>query len=460
MEPVLDEPYKNPPAVDHRPPIHRMIFLGAQHLLAMYASIAAAPLALAAALDIPSEQVIYLLGVTAFMSGVATIIQSVGIWKFGVRLPVVQGTTFVAVAPMILIGDEWGWPAIFGSVIAAGVLTLLVAPFFSRLLFLFPPVVTGTTITAVGLSLVPIALNWVNGGVPGSTALSWPDLGLAALTVGSILLVSKISRGFLGRIAVMVGLLVGALVAAVLGMVDTSTVVAASWVEVPMPFEFGFPEFKVSAILAMSLVMLIAMVETTADVLAIGDITDTRIDRKRIAAALRADGAATALGGVFNAFPFTAYAQNVSLVELTGIKSRWVVTAAGGLLVLIGLFPKISAIVASIPMAVLGGGALVLFGGVAAVGIKILSKADLESSSNQLIIAISLGLSLMPVVQPELFSDLTPEARIIAENSIVLAAVSAIVLNVFFHLVGRRQQSGRGAGVAGNDTHTRDDSPQ
>lgn len=431
--------YENPPEVDARPPLLRTVLLGAQHLLAMYASIAATPLALAVALDVPQEQVIYLLGVTALMSGVATIIQSVGFWKVGVRLPIVQGTTFAAVAPMILIGREWGWPTIFGSVIAAGALTVLLAPYFSRLLFLFPPVVTGTTITAVGISLLPIALMWVNGGNPAADALSFPDLGLAAVTVAVILAVTKLSRGFLSRVSVMLGLVVGSIVAAVVGRLDTSGVGAAGWFDIVRPFEFGAPEFRISAILAMSLVMVISMVETTSDVLAIGDITKTPIDRHRIAAAIRADGAATALGGVFNAFPFTAYAQNVSLVQLTRVKSRWAIAAAGGLLVLIGLFPKISAVVASIPMAVLGGGALVLFGGVAAIGIKILGRADLEDSGNLLVVALSLAFAMMPVTLPHLFTDLPAGVRIVTENSIVLACLSAIVLNVFFSVLRSRK---------------------
>ena len=431
----------NPSEVDARPPAARTFLLGAQHLLAMYASIAATPLALAVALDVPREQVVYLLGVTALMSGVATLIQSVGFWKVGVRLPIVQGTTFAAVAPMILIGREWGWPAIFGSVIVAGVLTFLIAPFFSRLLFLFPPVVTGTTITAVGISLLPIALMWVNGGDPTRETLSFPDLALAGVTVAVILLITKLSKGFLSRISVMLGLVVGSLVAAVAGRVDVSGVGEAGWFELVTPFEFGMPEFRVSAILAMTLVMVISMVETTSDVLAIGDITDTRIDRHRIAAAIRADGAATALGGVFNAFPFTAYAQNVSLVQLTRVKSRWAIAAAGVLLVLIGLFPKVSAVVASIPMAVLGGGALVLFGGVAAIGIKILGRADLEDSGNLLIVGLSLTLAMMPVTMPELFADLPAGVRIVTENSIVLACLSAIVLNVFFHVLRSRRRT-------------------
>lgn len=429
--------------VDSRPTMVRTVLLGAQHLLAMYASIAATPLALAVALDVPQDQLIYLLTVTALMSGVATLIQSVGFWKIGAKLPLVQGTTFTAVAPMILIGSEWGWPAIFGSTIAAGLIALIIAPFFSRLLFLFPPVVTGTTIAAVGISLLPISLMWINGGDPTRETLSLPDLGLAGITILTILLVTKLSKGFLGRVAVMVGLVVGTIVAAVLGRLDLSPVGAAPWVEIVQPFEFGLPTFPISAVFAMTLVMIISMVETTSDVLAIGEITETKVDRKRIAAAIRADGLATALGGVFNAFPFTAYAQNVSLVQLTRIKSRWVIAAAGGLLVLIGLLPKVSAVVASIPMAVLGGGALVLFGGVAAVGIKILGKADLEDAGNLIIVAVSMGLAMMPVAMPTVFADLPSGVRIVAENSIVLACVTAIVLNVLFNVIGR----GKGAGT-------------
>src|SRR5699024_6058360 len=350
--------------VDYRPPLARTVLLGAQHLLAMYASIAAAPLALAAALEIGQQQIIYLLTVTALMSGVATIIQSVGFWKIGARLPLVQGTTFAAVAPMILIGSEWGWPSIFGSVIAAGVFGFLAAPLFSKVLFLFPPLVIGTTVAAIGISLLPIALTWMNGGDIAAESLSFPDLGLAAFTIAVILAVTRLSKGFLGQISVMVGLVAGTVVAALFGRVDFSSAGSAGWFAVVSPFEFGMPEFRVSAILAMCLVMVISMVENTSNSIAIGEIANTPIDKKRIAAAIRADGIGTALGGVFNAFPLTAYAQNVSLVQLTKVKSRWAITAAGVLLVVIGFLPKLSAVVASIPIAVLGGGALVLFGGV------------------------------------------------------------------------------------------------
>ncbi|MCC3272587.1 purine/pyrimidine permease [Arthrobacter zhangbolii] len=437
--------------VDEKLPPAKLVLAGAQHLLAMYASIAAAPLVLAVALQLPQEQVIYLLAVTALASGVATILQSVGIWNIGARLPIVQGTTFTAVAPMILIGGEWGLPAIFGSVIAAGLFTFIAAPFFSRVLFLFPPVVTGTTIAAIGISLIPIAANWMVGGDQSVTAISGLNLLLAVSTLVIILAVSRIFSGFLGRIAVLVGLVLGTLIAIPFGLVDFSGVGTASVFEFPAPFAFGLPTFHFSAVLAMIIVMLITMVETTSDALAIGDITGEKVDEKRVAATLRADGLSTMLGGVFNSFPFTAYAQNVGLIRLSGVKSRWAITAAGVLLVLMGLFPQISAVVAAIPMPVLGGAAMVLFGGVAAVGIGILGRVNLNDSRNILIVSVSLGLAMVPVSKPGIFSGFPASLQIVVENSIVLACLSAIVLNLIFNVAGRMKD---GQGGDAPDTGT------
>lgn len=429
---------KTPSAVDEKLPPVKLVLAGAQHLLAMYASIAAAPLVLAVALGLPQEQVIYLLAVTALTSGAATILQSVGVWNIGARLPIVQGTTFTAVAPMILIGGQWGLPAIFGSVMAAGLFTFLAARHFSKVLFLFPPVVTGTTITAIGISLVPIAVNWMNGGDQSVTAISVPNLLLSVATLAIILVVSRVFAGFLGRIAVLLGLVLGALLALPFGMVDFSGVRDASVFELPAPFAFGLPTFHVSAILAMVLVMLITMVETTSDVLAIGDITGEKVDEKRVAATLRADGLSTLVGGIFNSFPYTAYAQNVGLIRLSGVKSRWAIAAAGGLLILMGLFPKISAVVAAIPMPVLGGAAMVLFGGVAAVGIGILGKADLNNPGNLLIVSVSLGLAMIPVSKPGIFGNFPASLQIVMDNSIVLACLGAIILNLIFNVVGKK----------------------
>lgn len=429
--------------VDEVLPMGRLFALGAQHMLAMYASIAATPLVLAVALQLPQDQVIYLLSVTAFTSGLATILQAVGIGKIGSRLPIVQGTTFTAAAPMILIGEQWGWPAIFGAVIASGLFTFLLAPYFSRLLRFFPPVVTGTTLTAIGVTLTPVAVLWMNGGNPATEHISTSNLALAGVTLLIVLGICHFSKGFLGRIAILVGLVLGTMIAWICGLASFAPVASAKMFELVTPFHFGLPTFEIAAVLSMCLVMLITMVETTSDVLAIGDITDEKIDSQRLASALRADGAATLLGGILNSFPYTAYAQNVGLIRLTGVKSRWAIAMAGVLLVIMGLLPKISAVVASIPLPVLGGAALVLFGGVAATGIKILGSVNLGDNRNLLIVAVSLSMGMIPVSKPGIFGDFTPSIQIIFDNGIILSCLSAIMLNLLFNVLGGRANAAK-----------------
>lgn len=425
--------------VDEKLPLGRLIALGGQHLLAMYASIAATPLVLAMALNLPESQLIYLLSVTAFTCGIATLIQSVGFWCIGSKLPIVQGTSFAAVAPMILIGQQWGWPEIFGAVIASGIFTVIVAPWISRLLKFFPPVVTGTTLTAIGVTLMPVAVMWVCGGNPLPGPVAIPDLSLAVFTLLMVLGICHFCRGFLGRIAVLMGLVLGTVVAWIFGFASFARVADARVFELVTPFHFGLPTFELFAVLSMCLVMVITMVETTSDVLAIGEICEEPITPKRLKSALQADGLATVIGGVLNSFPYTAYAQNVGLIRLTNVRSRWAIAATGILLMIMGLFPKISAIVACIPMPVLGGAALVLFGSVAATGIKILSTVELGDNRNMLIVAVSLGLGMIPVSKPGFFSGFSHSWQIVLDNGIALACLSAIVLNLVFNvLVPRR----------------------
>lgn len=295
----------------------------------MYASIAAKPLVLAVGLKLPHDQIIYLLSVTAFTSGLATLMQSVGFWKIGSRLPFVQGTTFTATTPMIQIGGQWGWSAIFGSVNAAGLFTFLLAPYFSRLLRFFPPVVTGTTLTAIGVTLILVAVLWMNEGNPATIEICSVNLALAGITLLIVLAISHFCKGFLSRIAVLAGLVLGTLIAWLCGQANFAQVATVKVFELVKPFYFGYPTFELAALMSMCLVMLITMVETTSDVLAIGDITGEKIDSNRLTAALRADGTATFFGGILNSFPYTAYAPNVGLIRLTGIKSRWAIAMAG-----------------------------------------------------------------------------------------------------------------------------------
>jgi NCS2 family nucleobase:cation symporter-2 len=423
--------------VDEVLPAGRLAVYGFQHVLAMYAGAVAVPLILASAIGLPKEQLVYLINADLFTCGVATLIQTVGFWKVGIRLPVIQGVTFAAVTPMILIGQSGGLPAIYGSVIVAGILTFLASPYFSRLLRFFPPVVTGSIITVIGVSLLPVAVTWAGGGDPSAEGFGSPvNIALAFAVLLIVLLIYRFFSGFINRIAVLLGLILGTVIAAIFGLVDFGRVGEAAAFGITTPFSFGLPTFQLAAIISMSLVMLVTMVETTGDIIAVSEIVEKPLGEDDLTRGLRADGFSTALGGVFNAFPYTAFAQNVGLVRLTGVKSRWVVASAGGFLILLGLLPKLAAMVASIPLPVLGGAGFALFGTVAATGIRTLSRVDFERNANLVIVAVSLALGLIPVAVPNFYASFPSGVQIVVNSGITASSIAAIVLNVAFNVLG------------------------
>jgi xanthine permease len=321
-------------------------------------------------------------------------------------------------------------------VIVAGIVTFLIAPYYSRLLHLFPPVVTGTVITIIGVTLIPVAILSAGGGDPTAPDFaSLRNLAFAAGTLVLILMIYRFFRGFMSSIAVLLGLIVGTAVAAAFGLVDFSGVAKAGLVGVTTPFRFGLPTFSLAAIISMVVVMLITAVETTGDVFATGEIVEKTIHQEDIARALRADGLSTLLGGILNSFPYTCFAENIGLVRLTRVKSRFVVAAAGAIMVLLGLFPKIAALVAAIPPPVLGGAATILFATVAVVGIQTLSRVDFHEERNVIIVAVSLGLAMTPVAFPNFYRNLPSEWQIIVGNSITMGSLAAILLNVFFNVL-------------------------
>ena len=420
--------------VDQVLPFGQLLLYGLQHVLAMYAGAVAVPLIIAGAAHLSKEQTIFLINADLFTCGIATLLQTLGLWKLGIRIPVIQGVTFAAVTPMVMIAKDSGMPGIYGSIIVAGIITFLLAPFFSKLLRFFPPVVTGSVITVIGVSLLPVGVNWAAGGVGAKNYGSPLYLLVAFIVLIAILLINKFFKGFMANIAVLLGLIVGLIIAIPLGLVNFASVGTAQWVGIDTPFHFGSPVFSTGAIVSMILVMLVVMVESTGDFLAIGEIIDKPIGEEDLTRGLRADGLATVLGGIFNAFPYTAFAQNVGLVGLTGIKSRFVVATSGGILVLLGLIPKLAAIVASVPNAVLGGAGIAMFGIVAASGIKTLSKVDFQKNQHNIfIVAISVGIGLIPLVAPDFFKMFPAWSQTIVHSGITLGSVTAIILNAFFN---------------------------
>jgi len=430
--------------VDEMLPVSQLATYGLQHVLAFYAGAILTPIILAGALGLTNEQLIHLINADLFTCGIASLLQSVGIGRIGVRLPLLQGVTITAVGPMVAIGLDAGGGvqgllAIYGSVIVAGLFTFFMASYFKKLMHFFPPVVVGSVILIIGIGLLPVAANYIVMG-SGLNAMQNPVVlknvlyGLGVLVL--VIAIQRFFSGFLQTIAVLVGLVVGTLVAWLLGDAHFGDVAAAPWLGYTTPFYFGWPTFSLTAILSMMVVMVITMVETAGDVYATGEIVKKRIRSEDIARAIRADGLATFIGGVLNAFPYTCFAQNVGLVRLTQIKSRWVVAAAGVIMILLGSLPKVAAVVAGIPAPVLGGAALAMFGAVAAVGVQTLGKVDFNNQNNVVVVSISVGLAMLVTAQP-FIGDAFPEwARIVLSSGIILGALSAILLNMLFNHFG------------------------
>ncbi len=466
--------------VDEKLPAGRLAALGIQHVLVMYGGAVAVPLIVGRALQLSPQDVAFLISADLFVCGLVTIIQSLGITRqVGIRLPVMMGVTFASVSPMVSMATMSPGPdgarMIFGAIIGAGFISLLIAPIMGRLLRFFPPVVTGTIILVIGVSLMRVGINWTFGNPVGPTApklvdpayVEWlaqmkklaetggpavPDglqiaptisnpiyaepshIALSALVLVAILVIARFGRGLISNIAVLSGVVIGCVAASILGMMHFDRVADAGWFAVVTPLRFGMPIFDPVLIATMALVMIVVMIESTGMFLALGEITGKRISQQQLTAGLRVDGIGTMIGGLFNTFPYTSFSQNVGLVGVTGVKSRYVCVAAGVIMIVLGVIPKMGALVEAVPTFVLGGAGLVMFGMVAATGVRILSTVDFKSSRNNLfVVAVSVGFGLIPLLAPNYLMWMPHVIHPVIESGIVLASLSSVLLNAFFN---------------------------
>ena len=400
--------------------------LGLQHLLAMYSGSILVPIIIATSLGYSTEQLTYLISTDIFMCGVATFLQLQLNKHFGIGLPIVLGVAFQSVAPLIMIGQSHGSGAMFGALIASGIYVVLISGVFAKIADLFPSIVTGSVITTIGLTLIPVAIGNMGNNVPEPTGQS---LLLAAITVVIILLINIFTKGFIKSISILIGLVVGTAIAATMGLVDFSPVAAAPLVHVPTPLYFGMPTFEISSIVMMCIIATVSMVESTGVYLALSDITNDPINSTRLRNGYRAEGLAVLLGGIFNTFPYTGFSQNVGLVKLSGIKTRLPIYYAAGFLILLGLLPKFGALAQIIPSPVLGGAMLVMFGFVSIQGMQILARVDFANNEHNFLIAavsISAGVGLN---NSNLFVSMPTAFQMFFSNGIVVASLLAIVLN-------------------------------
>jgi uric acid transporter len=420
-------------SIDEVERLPRLVLFGLQHVLVMYAGTVAVPLILGSALQFTPKQVIALISADLFTSGLATLLQTLGWWKFGARLPLIQGCSFICVAPMILIGSHYGIPALYGAVISCGVFTILVGPWFSRMLRFFPPVVIGSVITVIGLTLLPVAGGWLGGGDAAAPDFgSLGHLGLGLATIVLVVAIQRFGRGMIANLSVLLGLMGGTALAALAGQASFKQVPATPWFAMAHPLLFGPPRFVLLPAVVMSLAMLVVMTETTGNCLAIGEITGRPIGPATLTAAFRADGLSTVLGGLFNSFPYNVYSQNTGLLSLSRIKSRFAVAAGGGLLVVLGFLPKLAAVIAGIPRPVLGGASMVMFGMTTMTGIEELTRVRYQGTSNAIIVAVSVSMGVLPIASPQLFAHAPDAARLFLNSGIFLTAATAVLLNLFF----------------------------
>jgi len=469
--------------VDEVLPLPRLATLGIQHVLVMYAGAIAVPLIVGRALNLEPRDVAFLISADLFCCGIVTLIQSFGVTQwFGIKMPVMMGVTFAAVGPMVAMATANPGPdgarLIFGSIIGAGIIGIFLAPLVGKMLRFFPPVVTGTIILVIGVTLMRVGIQWVFGVPVGLTApkvvspehAEWlktvqslttganpaippipaglqlapsvnnpgyaplSHIGISVLVLVSILLIAKYGRGFVSNIAVLLGIIVGGVATALFGMMHFDNVARADWFALISPFHFGMPIFDPVLIATMVLVMIVSLIESTGMFLALSDLVERKITPQSLSAGLRTDGLGTVIGGIFNTFPYTSFSQNVGLVGVTGVKSRFVCVAAGVILIIFGLIPKMSALVESLPTFVLGGAGLVMFGMVAATGIRILSNVDFKHKRNNLfVVAVSLGMGMIPLIAPSFMMWLPHAIHPLIESGILLATISSVVLNAYFN---------------------------
>ena len=408
----------------------RAMVLGLQHLLAMYSGSILVPMMIGQALGYNSEQLTYLVSTDIFMCGVATYLQLQLNKYFGIGLPVVLGVAFQSVAPLTIIGQSHGSGAMFGALIVSGIFVILISGVFSKLANYFPAIVTGSVITTIGLTLIPVAIGNMGNNEVNPTLES---LTLALITVFIILVFNIFTKGFLKSISILLGLVIGTLIASGMGQVNFAPVSQAPLLHIPTVFYFGAPTFEFSSIVMMCIIATVSMVESTGVYLALSDITKDSIDETRLRNGYRAEGLAVLLGGVFNTFPYTGFSQNVGLVKMSGIKTRLPIYYAAGFLVLLGLLPKFGALAQIIPSPVIGGAMIVMFGFVSLQGMQMLARVDfVNNEHNFLIAAVSIAVGV-GFNNSNLFNSLPTAFRMFFSNGIVMASILAVVLNAIFN---------------------------
>lgn len=414
--------------IDDKPPIHMSIILALQHILAAFGGIIAVPLVVAGVLGVSTEDTAYLVSAAIFMSGVSTYIQARGFWKIGAKVPCIMGTDFTFVGPSIAVGSLLGLPGIFGATIIGSFVEIILSRFIKPLRKFFPPIVTGTVVTLIGLTLLPVSIDWAAGGYGAPDYGSVTNVSIASLVLIVTILLNRYGKGIVSSASVIIGLVFGYVLCAFLGLVDMSPVASASLLSIPTPMKFGIT-FSMAAVIPFITAYLVTTIETVGCLLAVGEASGKPLNDEELSAGVLADGVGSFIAGFFNAGPNTSFSQNVGLIPMTKVASRHVVQISGIILVLLGVFPKIGALIAIMPSPVLGGAGIIMFGMVASSGIKTIKDVPLNNR-NMIIIAVSLGIGLGVTVRPQFLSQMPSFVQSLFSSGISAGTITALILNI------------------------------
>lgn len=414
--------------VDDKPNILVQILLGFQHIFAAFGGIIVVPIVVSAALGFDAKTSTALISSAILAAGIATFIQSKGVGPIGSRVACVMGTDFTFVAPAIAVGSKFGLPGIFGATILGALIVIILSFFIKPLMKLFPPLVTGTVVCLIGLTLLPVSIDWAAGGVGAADYGSLKNIAIALIIMIITLLLNHYGKGLVSSASVLIGMVIGYIICAPLGILDFSSVSQASWVSLPKILGYGV-NLNIKVLLPFIPAYFVTIIGTVGCLKAINEVSGIKSDEKRIGAGVLSDGIGSMLAGFFGALPNTSFSQNIGLIPLTKVASRYVTMMAGILLVILGLFPKFAALINIMPQPVLGGVGIVMFGTVAAAGIQTLSRVQLNNR-NLLIIATSIGLGLGVTFRPEFISQLPEWLKMIFSSGISTGTIVALVLNV------------------------------
>ena len=394
----------------------------------LLAGIVVVPLVIAGTLGFDSAMTTALISASILASGIATIVQARGVGKVGSRVACIMGTDFTFVSPAISVGQTLGMAGIVGATILGSFFEIILSYFIKPLMKLFPPIVTGTVVCLIGLTLLPVSIDWAAGGSGAADYGSLRNLSIAMLVMIITLILNRYGKGMLSSASILIGMTIGYLICIPLGMVDFSAIKEASWFSMPKIFQYGVV-FDWKAVLAFIPAYFVTTIETVGCLKAIGETSNIEMDEKKVGSGVLADGVGSIIGATVGSFSNTSFSQNVGLISLTKVASKYVAVMAGIILVILGLFPKLAGLINGIPQPVLGGVGIVMFGTVAAAGIKTLSRVKL-TDRNLLIIATSIALGLGVTFRPEVISALPEGLQMIFASGISTGTIVALILNL------------------------------